>query len=70
MVFYTGQCKDMGDKEPYYSTKILISSFIWAGLVEKNKTGFELGTLCFEGLYHLAKLHISKILMSTCYLHN
>ena len=30
--------KEIGDQEPYYSTKILIFSFIWAGLADLRKT--------------------------------
>ena len=29
--------KDIGIEEPYYSTKILIFSFIWAGLAALHK---------------------------------
>ena len=29
--------KEIGDKEPYYSTKILIFSFIWADLAALHK---------------------------------
>ena len=29
--------KEIGDEEPYYSTKILIFSFIWAGLAALHK---------------------------------
>ena len=29
--------KEIGDEEPYYSTKILIFSFIWAGLPALHK---------------------------------
>jgi hypothetical protein len=29
--------KEIGDKEPYYSTKISIFSFIWAGLAALHK---------------------------------
>ena len=36
MCFYCNMCitvaKEIGDEEPYYSTKISIFSFIWAGL--------------------------------------
>ena len=28
--------KEIGDEEPYYSTKISIFSFIWAGLYTKQ----------------------------------
>ena len=31
------QAKEIGDEEPYYSTKILILSFIWAGLAALHK---------------------------------
>ena len=29
--------KEIGDEEPYYSTKIAIFSFIWAGLATLHK---------------------------------
>ena len=32
-----GKSKEIGDEEPYYSTKILIFSFIWAGLAALQK---------------------------------
>jgi hypothetical protein len=30
-------CKEIGGEEPYYSTKISIISFIWAGLAALHK---------------------------------
>ena len=30
-------CKEIGDEEPHYSTKISIFSFIWAGLAALHK---------------------------------
>jgi hypothetical protein len=33
----SGQVKEIGDEEPYYSTKISIFSFIWAGLAALHK---------------------------------
>ena len=32
-----GPIKEIGDEEPYYSTKISIFSFIWAGLAALHK---------------------------------
>ena len=32
MIYSSGRDKEIGDKEPYYNTKILIFSFTWAGL--------------------------------------
>ena len=32
-----GMIKEIGDEEPYYSTKISIFSFIWAGLAALHK---------------------------------
>ena len=34
---YSIMIKEIGDEEPYYSTKILILSFIWAGLAALHK---------------------------------
>ena len=32
LIYSSGRDKKIGDKEPYYNTKILIYSFTWAGL--------------------------------------
>ena len=37
MYMSKGRFKEIGDEEPCYSTKILVFSFIWAGLAALHK---------------------------------